>query len=242
MRTNWILPAVLVCIFLLGTSRVAEADSITWNFTGSASEGSIGNSRSFTAGGITATATAWSYGTSFQQARLGQWSTGLAVCGVPETCSNPAHQVDNVGEHEYVLFRLSAPVDPLTVRIDPYGTYDRDVSYWVGNVNPVNPSINLTGKLYGDLGSLGLLSKIDSNGTVSSSYRDVSISNPFSVNALLLGAKYLGVSDGQDRFKITLMRAAVPVPSTLPLLGFGILALVWFRWKQRGWLDSTTER
>ena len=129
-----------------------------------------------------------------------------------------------------MLFRFSAPVDPLAVRIDPYGTYDRDVSYWVGNVNP---SIDLTGQLYGDLGGLGFLSRIDSNGTASSSPRDVSISNPFSVNALLFGAKYLGAGDGQDRFKITLVSAAVPVPSTLPLLGFGMLGLAWLRRKQR---------
>lgn len=239
MKTNWILPAAVSCALLFGAGKVAEAATITWDLTGSGGEGSIGNSRSFTAGGVTVTANAWSYGDSFQQARLGQWSTGVAVCGAPETCSNPAHQVDNVGQHEYVLFRFSSPIDPSTVRVDPYGTYDRDVSYWTGNVNP---SLDLTGKLYSDLGSHGFSSRIDNLGTASSSYRDVSISNPGPVNALLFGTQYLGAGDGQDRFKITLVRAAVPVPSTLPLLGLGMLGLVWLRWKQRGRISNAQTR
>lgn len=233
MRAKGVMPAVAVCTFLLGTSGVAGAAPITWNFTGSGSEGSIGNERTFTAGGITVTANAWSYGTSFQEARLGRWSTGVAVCGATETCSNPAHQVDNVGQHEFVLLRFDAPVDPLSVRIDPYGTYDRDASYWVGNVNS---SIDLTGKGYGDLGGLGFLARNDSNGTTSTSYRDVSISNPLSVNALLFGAKYLGASDGEDRFKITKMSGnAVPVPGTMLLFGLGFsLFIGWhYRWRRR---------
>jgi hypothetical protein len=225
-RVCRLLPTLAVCLLLLGVSNRAEAASITWNFTGSGSEGSVGNERTFTAGGITVTANAWSYGSSFQEARLGQWSTGIAVCGVPETCSNPAHQVDNVGQHEFVLLRFSSPIDPLTVRIDPYGTYDRDVSYWTGNVNP---SLDLTGKSYSDLASLGFLGRIDNNGTTSDSYRDVSITNSSSVNALLFGAKYNGASGGEDRFKITKMSGGtVPVPGTLLMFAFGAAGL--FYW------------
>ena len=229
MKPKWFSLATVVSLFLLGTSGFAEAASITWNFTGSGSEGSIGNSRSFTAGGITTTATAWSYNGSFQQARLGQWSTGLGICSTSETCGSPVHQVDNAGQNEYVLFLFSSPIDPLTVRIDPYGTYDRDVSYWTGNV--VSP-ISLTGVLYGGLGALGFSGRADNDGTVSSSYRDVSINAPF-VNALLFGPKLGG--GGDDYFKITSMSAAVsvPEPSSLLLLGFGLLGLVWLRRKQQ---------
>ena len=220
------LTAFAICVLSIGINSAAEANPITWDFTGSGSEGTVGNERTFTAGGITVTANAWSYDSSFQEARLGQWSTGIAVCGVPETCTNPYHQVDNVGEHEFVLLRFSSLIDPLTVRVDPYGTYDRDVSYWVGNVNP---SINLLGKTFGDLGGLGFLSRIDSDGTASSSFRDVSINNPFLVNALLIGAKYLGAGDGADRFKITLMSGnVVPVPGTLLMFGLG--TVLFFGW------------
>jgi len=232
-RAKWILSTLAVCMFLLGMSRIAEAAPIIWNLTGSGSEGNIGNERTFTAGGITVTANAWSYGTSFQEARLGRWSTGLGVCGVPETCGNPAHQVDNHGQQEYVLFRFDAPVDPLTVRIDPYGTFDRDVSYWVGNVNSSIDGL-LTNKGYGDLGSLGFLTRIDSNGTSSSSYRDVLINNPSSVNAILFGAKYLGTGDGADKFKITKVTGnAVPVPGTLLMFGVGFALFIGWHVRSR---------
>jgi hypothetical protein len=217
-----------MCVLLLGISSIAEASPIIWNFTGSGGEGTVGNERIFNAGGVTVTANAWSYGTSFQEARLGQWSTGVAVCGVPETCSNPQHQVDNVGQHDFVLLRFSAAIDPLSVRVDPYGTYDRDVSYWVGNVNP---SIDLTNKTYAQLAGLGFLDRVDDPGTSSSSYRDVSINNLSSVNALLIGAKYLGTGDGADKFKITKMSGnSVPEPETWLMLGLGMgLFIGWHR-------------
>jgi hypothetical protein len=229
-RVSWFAGGLVMCLLLLGINSTAEASPIIWNFTGSGGEGAVGNERIFNAGGITVTANAWSYGTSFQEARLGQWSTGIAVCGVPETCSNPQHQVDNVGQHEFVLLRFSAPIDPLSVRVDPYGTYDRDVSYWVGNVNS---SIDLTNKTYGQLAGLGFLDRVDSNGTSSSSYRDVGINNLGSVNALLIGAKYYGSSDGADRFKITKASGySVPEPGTLLMLGLGMV--LFFGWHRRG--------
>lgn len=232
-RARWVLPAVAMCMFLLGTNRVAEAAPITWNFTGSGSEGFIGNERTFTAGGITVTANAWSYGTSFQEARLGRWSTGSGICGAPEACSNPAHQVDNVGQHEFVLYKFSAPVDPLTARVDPYGTFDRDVSYWVGNVSSSIDGL-LTNKGFGDLGILGFGLKIDDDDTASSSPLNVPIGGSTSVNALLFGAKYLGTGDGADRFKITNVSGnAVPVPGTLLLFGLGFALFMGWHYRSR---------
>lgn len=229
MKATWIIPAVVVSLVVFGMSREAKAAPIEWDFTGSGGIGTFGNSLTFTEGGVTATATAWSYETDFQPSRLGQWSTGLGSCGAGEgSCSVPAHQVDNIGQHDYVLVQFSAPINPTSVTIDPYGTWDRDVSYWTGNVAS---STDLTGKEYSDLGGLGFLTRIDNQGTASSAPRDVPISNPSLVNTLLIGTMLNGGEN--DRYKMTSMSANVPIPSTLPLLGVGMLGLAWFQRKRQ---------
>lgn len=227
MNLSWLSRTALAACCLIGTSGMAHA--ITWTFTGSGGEGTIGNSRTFTAEGITITATAWSYDSraGFQQARLGLWSTGLGVCSITEPCGNPSHQVDNAGQHEYVLFQFSAPIDPISVRIDPYGTYDRDVSYWTGNITL--PSDLLVGETYSSLTGLGFFSRIDNNGTVSSSPRDVPIISPV-VNAMLFGPRYNG--GGDDYFKITSLTgvaSSVPEPSSWLLLSLGLLGWIWLQ-------------
>ncbi len=235
METRWFICAAVLSAFLAGTS--SSADAITWNFTGYGGEGSIGNSRSFASEGVTVTATAWSYtSTGFQAARLGLWSTGLGVCNQAETCGNPSHQVDNSGRQEYVLFQFSSAVDPLSVRIDPYGTYDRDVSYWTGNVTL--PSDLLAGETYGSLtgsSGVGFFSRIDNYGSISSSPRDVSITSPY-VTAMLFGPGYN--SGGNDYFKITSLTGtarttSVPEPTALLLLSLGLFGLVWLHSKRQ---------
>jgi hypothetical protein len=219
---------------LLNADR-AWAGPITFDFTGSqggaTGEGSVGNVRTFTSGGVTVSVSGWSYtydvapGTdnALGQAALGRWSSGLGVCNVTETpCSSPDHQVDNVGIDDWVLFVFSAPVDITTVRIDPYGTFDRDVSYYVGNVST---PLSLTGVNYAGLTALGFSSVLySSEATASDAYRDVSIAGG-TVNALLLGG--YRASDQDDYFKIRSLSAdyRVPEPATAVMMLMGIAAI-----------------
>ena len=77
-------------------------------------------------------------------------SAGLGVCNRSEGsgCSSPQHQVDNnTGTaRDWVLFKFSEAVDITTVRVDPTGAYDTDVTYWTANSSTFNG--NLDGLTY----------------------------------------------------------------------------------------------
>jgi hypothetical protein len=218
----------------------ASAGPVLFDFTGSQGgsmgEGSVGNTRTFTSGGVTLNVTGWAYtydinpGTdnALGKAAVGRWSTGLGVCNTTEMpCSSPSHQVDNVGIDDWALFVFSEAIDITSVRIDPYGNYDRDVSYYVGNVTT---PLNLTGVTYAGLGALGFSAINNSEATASDGYRDVSIAGGY-VNALLLGG--YKASDQDDYFKIKSVsgqtRTQVPEPSTLLLMLVGTGLMTRFR-------------
>lgn len=218
-------------------ASTAAADPVTWSFTGSQGgsmgEGSYGNTRSFVSDGVTVTASAWgyTYGSSnnaLESAALGRWSTGLGSCNRSETCGNPSHQVDNVGADDWILFTFSEAVDITSIRIDPYGTYDRDVSYWVGTVST---PLNLHGVNYNGLDDRGFGNRIDQTYSTGSSALNVPIAGG-RVNAILFGARIEG-SGANDYFKITGLTAdvtrtppppthSVPEPTSLALMGAGL--------------------
>jgi hypothetical protein len=237
MRTSRLLMALTVASAIIGSGS-ASAAPVTFDFAGAQGgamgEGTVGNTRTFTAGGITLNVTAWGYtydiapGTNnaLGKASLGRWSTGLGSCNTTEMpCSSPSHQVDNVGVDDWVLFVFSEAIDITSVRIDPYGNYDRDVSYYVGNVSA---PLNLTGVNYAGLGGLGFSSLNNSESTASDAYRDVSIAGGY-VNALLVGG--YANSDQDDYFKIKSVagQTRVPEPSTLLLLFVGAGAIAFSR-------------
>lgn len=212
----------------------ASGQSVTWNFSGSGGAGSFANSRSFTSSGVTVKASAWAYtfgssDSALETAALGQWSTGLGVLDRSEglSASDPEHQVDNYGPDNFVLFEFSSPVRNVSVAIDPYGTWDRDVSYWVGYAES---PLNLDGKTYSNLSGLGFASQVNNTSSASDSPRTVTITsvNPF--NKLLFGAQVgAPTSSDIDRFKINCLSGTptqyIPEPGSLALLGLGGLAL-----------------
>lgn len=226
---------MLVSIASLAMLAVAvtpgSAEPISFNLTGGAGLGPQGNTLTFNESGITLKLTGWGYTYSspdnaFEKAALGQWSAGVGVCSAADgfSCGSPAHQVENYGPDDWVLFLFSTPVDVQSVVIDPYGSYDRDVRYWVGNVS--NP-LDLTAKTYANLAGLGFGASVDDLGSIGSGARTVSIGGGVG-NALLFGARVGGEGDGYDKFKITGITVTESVPdagSSLLLLTTGLAAL-----------------
>ena len=221
--------------FLLSLN--AAAASFTFDFTaGPSSAGAgLGNVRTFmsTSGGLSVTVTAWGVtgdnDTTFQAGQLGQWSgLGLGDCDALEhtNCGSPSHQVDNAVAYDFVLFQFATLVIPDTVKIQPYGTWDRDVTYYTGDTAN---NLDLTGKTLTQLAGLGLTDLQNDDSTVSSLGRIVTLSS-IQGNSLLFGGR-VGGDSSADYFKIsgltvdTTTQQAAPEPATMGLIGGALVAI-----------------
>ena len=106
-----------------------------------ASDGTDGNIRTFTAGGVSVKTSAFSRDTSgvWSTACLGSYGGGLGVTdGSEGDGSNNSHTVDNIGRDNYVLFEFSE-----TVVVDSaflgYVVDDSDLRIWIGTkTDPFN--------------------------------------------------------------------------------------------------------
>ncbi len=219
------LRTLLVCAVLaVGSPAVAAS---TWNFapggnsyttTGS----SFGNRLTFSQGTEKLRVTAWSDTGSgvparFETAQIGRYSTGLGVCNRGEgsiaRCIGQGldHQVDNVTQRDLVLFLFDSPQAMQSLTIDPYGAWDRDVSFWVGTVSS---GVSLSGLDVGTLGSLGFGSRVDSLNSAGDAPLTIGLGSLVG-NALLVGARYPSDST-PDRFKIRSLVTAAPT-AVIPL-------------------------
>jgi len=228
-------------ILLLMACQVASAS--TWTFASggdyySTSGGAYGNQITFSHGPETLRVAAWANTADtpvngFETAYIKPFTTGLGVCNRDEgnlsSCINGGginHQLDNVGQQDLILFLFDSPQAMLSLTIDPSGTWDRDVSFWVGSVAT---GMTLSGTTFADLGTLGFGSQVNSLNDAGNAALTISLGG-YLGNALLVGGLFPG--DGSpDRFKIHSLTTAsgisvVPVPAGAWLLGsaIGLLA------------------
>jgi len=169
------------------------------------------------------------YNSLLDEGQILRFGTGLGACNKSEgmNCNNPIHQVDNVGDDDLVLFKFDSTVDFNNIVIDPFGYFDRDVSFWIANITTAES----------DLIGFNPFSLI--NGTsifgAATNITNFPGSGPLSINlggatgnVLLFGGKLdAGSYYDNDRFKIaSLDVTVVPVPAAVWLFGSGLLGLV----------------
>ena len=240
--TGKITSCLALVLLVLGPQT---AGASTWNFasggTSAISTGSsYGNRVTFSQGLESLRATAWSNTGStpqysLEKAALGRFSTGLGVCNRDEgsvtSCISGSllHQVDNVSQQDLVLFVFNSPQTMQSLTIDPYGVWDRDVSFWVGTVSP---TLDLSGSTFASLAALGFGPQVNSLNSAGEAALTIGLGGLVG-NALLVGA--LNPADGTpDRFKIrslvtTVPTSVVPVPPALWLFVSALGALAGVR-------------
>jgi len=218
-----VFPAVVV-LALGWQSATASTWTLASGGTYATGNGSTyGNRLTYAQGGETLRVTAWANTADgplggFESAFLQRFSTGLGVCNRDEgsirNCVSRGldHQVDNVGQLELVLFLFESPQAMQSLTIDPYGTWDRDVSYWVGTVSP---TATLGGLDFGDLATLGFGGRHDALNSVGGAALTVGLGGLVG-NALLVGA--LNPADNSpDRFKMRTLVTTMAPPTVVPL-------------------------
>ena len=234
-----LLPAIL----LAASCPIALAS--TWDFSSSGgnsytrSGSSYGNRLTYRQGTERLKVAAWSDTGDipvggFESAFLGQFSSGLGVCNRDEDTISRCisgtvdHQVDNVSQHDLVLFVFDSLQALQSITVDSYGIWDRDISFWVGNVSP---TITLDGSTFGGLAGLGFGGQVNLLNSPGSDSLTLGLGGRQG-NALLIGGLY-PADDSADRFKIrsvvTTDPSVIPVPAAAWLLLSGLGALAGLR-------------
>ena len=226
--------ALSACAVIL-LSLPGFSQSVSWEAaSGPQGNNQPGNELVFANSAHGFTATSWGYtgkknNQSFTEGTSVVYSTGIGVTNRTEApYAVPDHQVDNAKGNDWVLFVFDGPVSDVNIVVNPYGTWDRDVTYYTANVSG---DVNLSGLSYADLDELGFSERVDDLSTRSSEERTLSVSGDGSFNAILIGAGQdkPGSKKDIDRFKIGAVNATytvVPEPSAalLGLLG-GLMLL-----------------
>ena len=226
-------PFALSALAAIALSLPAFSQDLSWGPAGPQGEHEFGNELVFANGAHGFTATSWGYvgkrnNQSFQEGMSVVYSSGIGVTNSKEgPYQIPEHQLDNAGGNDWILFVFDAAVTDVSIVVDPYGTWDRDVTYYTANLDG---PLDLSGLNYDDLGDLGFGERVDDLSTRSGDARTLEVSGGSSFNAILIGAQQgnPGRRNNVDRFKISGINATfvVPEPSSALLGVFGGLLLL----------------
>jgi hypothetical protein len=184
---------------------------VTFNFEGNSSlDGPEGNIRTFTAGGVSVKASAFSrHKTSgaWSAAYLGAYDGGLGVTDNNEgNGSNNRHAVDNIDRDNHVLFEFSE-----TVVVDAaflgFVVKDSDLRIWIGNIpNAFNNHQTLSDALLSGLG----FTELNETTLATTRLADLNAGG-VAGNVLVIGAN-ISEPSPNDRFKIETLKVAPPKP------------------------------
>lgn len=240
--------AVFFAMALAIAPSASALAAVTISFTGgsSASDGTDGNIRSFSSGGITVQASAWSYdANTLEQAYLGWYSSGLGVTNNGEGAgtTNNNHTIDNLGQSDFVLLVFNSAVNLSSARLTPFlissDPKDNDalISYatLAGAYTSPNPTaVPLNSSVFGTLQTNGY--NVTGNNT---SPYDTSLNSAGKFgNVWLIGAANPNPDTNDDGFKLSAITVstAVPEPATwaMLLIGFGVIG-AGLRRKRQGW-------
>ncbi len=196
---QWLYKATGIAQELVTTGAASQ-----FNFGGSSSTtGTSGNTRTFSAGGISVKTSAFSRDKStgaWSSAYLGSYSGGLGVTDGSESGSNNTHTVDNNGSRDnYALFEFNQ-----TVIVDSaflgYVVGDSDLTVWIGSaIDPFNNHLALSDSLLTGLG----FTEVNLGGG-STRTADFNAGN-MAGNVLVIAAKK---GDSDDYFKIDKLNVA----------------------------------
>ncbi len=171
-----------------------------------ATSGSLGNVRTFSSGGVSVNASAFSRSTSgvWSTAYLGSFGGGLGVTDGTESGAGDTHTVDNVGQLNYVLFEFSQNV-LIDAAFLGYVIGDSDISVWIGSAN--DPFVNR--QQLSDTFLSGLALK-EVNTTTSTGARSADINAAGIRGNILVIAAQTDDTTPEDFFKIASLTVCVP--------------------------------
>lgn len=228
----------MVAAAFAAVTIAAPASAGTIVLSGSNSNGSTGNERSFSDGETSVVASGWSIDSDgkVREGALGQWSHGL---GVMNSSGDNSHTVDNSGRIDFVLLQFAEEVilDTVTFNTGWHGMYDTDATIGVSNTMfTTTPDWNYVAATSA-LAGYNFFEAISNGG--GSQTRGVNPSG-FSGNSWIIAASASNYDHYKDGFKLaaitfqTVPTAAVPEPGTwaLMLVGFGFAGGMMRRRKQ----------